>query len=63
MPSCIVQPVHQVRAQHPQGPLFGGKVTDSTDAAFAPKLYHIVVALGHYKVRLCLPLGIPLRAT
>ena len=32
------------------GPLFGGKVMDATDAAFAPKLYHIVVALSHFKV-------------
>ncbi len=38
----------------PQGPLFGGKTLDATDAAFAPKLYHIMVALARYKVR---PLG------
>lgn len=32
-----------------KGPLFGGKTMDATDAAFAPKLYHCLVALPHYK--------------
>lgn len=32
-----------------RGPLFGGAALNETDAAFAPKLYHAVVALGHWK--------------
>ncbi|KXZ54613.1 hypothetical protein GPECTOR_4g678 [Gonium pectorale] len=32
-----------------KGPLFGGQRLNATDAAVAPKLYHIVTALGHYK--------------
>lgn len=33
------------------GPLFGGERLNSTDCAVAPKLYHALVALKHYKVR------------
>lgn len=33
-----------------QGPLFGGKSLNATDCAVAPKLYHVLVALKHYKV-------------
>eukprot|EP00195_Chlamydomonas_chlamydogama_P013764 CAMPEP_0202898448 /NCGR_PEP_ID=MMETSP1392-20130828/6969_1 /ASSEMBLY_ACC=CAM_ASM_000868 /TAXON_ID=225041 /ORGANISM="Chlamydomonas chlamydogama, Strain SAG 11-48b" /LENGTH=216 /DNA_ID=CAMNT_0049584381 /DNA_START=145 /DNA_END=795 /DNA_ORIENTATION=- len=32
-----------------RGPLFGGKEINQFDAAFAPKLYHIFVALSHFK--------------
>lgn len=31
------------------GPLFGGNTLNETDAATAPKLYHAMVALGHFK--------------
>ncbi|GBF96200.1 dehydroascorbate reductase [Raphidocelis subcapitata] len=31
------------------GPLFGGERMDSTDAALAPKLYHALTALKHWK--------------
>jgi len=31
------------------GPLFGGAHMDSTDAALAPKLYHALTALKHWK--------------
>jgi hypothetical protein len=34
------------------GPLFGGKAMNATDAAVAPKLYHIMVALDHFKVEI-----------
>lgn len=33
----------------PQGPLFGGNTLNATDCAVAPKLYHVLVALKHYK--------------
>lgn len=36
-------------ARAEQGPFFGGKSLDATDAAVAPKLYHATVALGHFK--------------
>lgn len=32
-----------------EGPFFGGKTLNATDAATAPKLYHARVALGHWK--------------
>lgn len=32
-----------------EGPFFGGAQFDATDAALAPKLYHAVVGLGHYR--------------
>lgn len=32
------------------GPLFGGARLDATDAALAPKLYHALTALKHWKV-------------
>jgi chloride intracellular channel protein 1 len=31
------------------GPFFGGAHLDATDASLAPKLYHALVALGHFK--------------
>jgi glutathione S-transferase len=31
------------------GPFFGGADLNATDAAFAPKLYHAIVALQHFK--------------
>lgn len=36
------------------GPFFGGTSIDDTDAAVAPKLYHCMVALKHFKVCACL---------
>ncbi|GFR48917.1 hypothetical protein Agub_g10867 [Astrephomene gubernaculifera] len=37
------------RAAADQGPLFGGSRLNATDASLAPKLYHIAVALKHFK--------------
>lgn len=39
------------------GPFFGGSALDATDAAVAPKLYHCMVALKHFKARVqtCIP--------
>ncbi|KAF8057748.1 DHAR1 [Scenedesmus sp. PABB004] len=31
------------------GPFFGGDHLDATDAAMAPKMYHALTALGHFK--------------
>lgn len=31
------------------GPLFGGQQLDATDAALAPKMYHALTALRHFK--------------
>lgn len=31
------------------GPLFGGKSINATDAVIAPKMYHTIVALKHFK--------------
>ncbi|KAF6255694.1 dehydroascorbate reductase [Scenedesmus sp. NREL 46B-D3] len=31
------------------GPFFGGEQLDATDAAMAPKMYHALTALGHFK--------------
>jgi len=38
-----------------QGPYFGGKSLNATDAALAPKLYHAFTALQHFRVRGWLP--------
>ncbi|GLC33553.1 Glutathione S-transferase dhar1 [Pleodorina starrii] len=38
-----------LEAHKEQGPLFGGQQINATDAAVAPKLYHIIVALKHFK--------------
>lgn len=32
-----------------EGPFFGGSNLDATDAALAPRLYHAIVALKHFK--------------
>lgn len=31
------------------GPYFGGDKLDATDASMAPKMYHALTALGHFK--------------
>ncbi len=46
-----------VSPPRPQGPLVGGQSLSATDAALAPKLYHVEVALKHYKVRRALDNG------
>lgn len=44
---------HNAQQRHhchiPQGPLFGGQHLNGTDCSLAPKLYHAVVALKHFK--------------
>lgn len=35
------------------GPLFGEHDLNATDASIAPKLYHALTALNHYKVGFC----------
>lgn len=32
-----------------QGPFVGGEKISSVDLSLAPKLYHLKIALGHYK--------------
>ena len=48
MPYCARMPLPLLRLL--KGPLFGGQALNATDASLAPKLYHVVVALKHYKV-------------
>ncbi|PNW77915.1 hypothetical protein CHLRE_10g456750v5 [Chlamydomonas reinhardtii] len=38
-----------LRQHEAQGPLFGGQHLNGTDCSLAPKLYHAVVALKHFK--------------
>lgn len=44
-----LKPIDEYLSTEDRGPLFGGLSLDASDCAFAPKLYHTLVACGHFK--------------
>jgi hypothetical protein len=44
-----LKPINDFLSVENRGPLFGGLTLDATDCAVAPKLYHTLVACGHFK--------------
>eukprot|EP00798_Chlamydomonas_sp_ICE-L_P001969 gene1969-33382_t len=44
-PDDVLSPVG---APGKPGPLFGGEMINETDAAYAPKLYHFMIAIPHF---------------